>query len=169
VDEARHGAGCRDRVVKSHRQFTLSAEREIETTGGPMEMSQIRYFLALSEELNFTRAAKRCGISQPSLTNGINVLERHLGGPLVQRRPRIALTALGLAIWPHLKQIAQSADDARETARTLSPRTNSTSLMNLREHTRVQEVEGVIHHAVVAPALEVVLQRGEVRTAVRGG
>jgi DNA-binding transcriptional LysR family regulator len=42
-----------------------------------MEMPQIRYFLALSEELNFTRAAKQCGVSQPSLTNGIIELERH--------------------------------------------------------------------------------------------
>ena len=32
-----------------------------------MEMHQIRYFLALSSELNFTRAAKRCGVSQPYL------------------------------------------------------------------------------------------------------
>jgi DNA-binding transcriptional LysR family regulator len=89
-----------------------------------MELHQIRYFLALSEERNFTSAAKRCGVSQPSLSNGINVLERHLGGPLVQRRPPIALTALGRAIWPHLKQIAQSADEALETARTLLPRTH---------------------------------------------
>jgi DNA-binding transcriptional LysR family regulator len=81
-----------------------------------MEMHQIRYFLALSEELSFTQAAKQCGISQPSLTNAINMLERHLGGRLFKRRPWIALTALGRAIWPHMKQIAQSADDAREAA-----------------------------------------------------
>jgi DNA-binding transcriptional LysR family regulator len=43
-----------------------------------MEMQHIRYFLALSEELNFTIAAKRCGITQPSLTNAIKALERHL-------------------------------------------------------------------------------------------
>jgi DNA-binding transcriptional LysR family regulator len=78
-----------------------------------MEMHQIRYFLALSEELSFTHAAKQCGVSQPSLTNGIKLLERHLGGRLFERRPQIGLTALGRAIWPHMKQIAQSADDAR--------------------------------------------------------
>jgi hypothetical protein len=33
-----------------------------------MEMHQVRYFLALCEELNFARAAGRCGVSQPSLT-----------------------------------------------------------------------------------------------------
>jgi Transcriptional regulator len=43
-----------------------------------MQMHQIRYFLALCEERNFTRAAKRSGVSQPSLTNGIITLEREL-------------------------------------------------------------------------------------------
>ena len=33
-----------------------------------MQMHQVSYFLALCEELNFTRAARRCGVSQPSLT-----------------------------------------------------------------------------------------------------
>jgi Bacterial regulatory helix-turn-helix protein, lysR family len=34
-----------------------------------MQMQQVHYFLALCEELNFTRAARRCGVSQPSLSN----------------------------------------------------------------------------------------------------
>src|ERR1700739_1749711 len=66
--------------------------------GGPMQMHQIRYFLALCEERNFTRAARRCGVSQPSLTNAIIGLERDLGGALFQRKPLIALTALGSAV-----------------------------------------------------------------------
>ena len=45
-----------------------------------MQMQQIRYFLALCEERNFTRAARRCGVSQPSLTNAMIALERELGG-----------------------------------------------------------------------------------------
>ena len=47
-----------------------------------MQMNQIRYFLALCEERNFTRAAKRCCVSQPSVTNAIKQLELELGGPL---------------------------------------------------------------------------------------
>ena len=62
-----------------------------------MEMHQIQYFLALIEESSFTRAAKRCGISQPSLSNGIQALERELGGALFHRKPQIALTDLGRA------------------------------------------------------------------------
>jgi DNA-binding transcriptional LysR family regulator len=55
-----------------------------------LETSQIQYFVALCAELNFTRAAKRCGVSQPSLSNGIKALESDLGGPLFQRAPKRA-------------------------------------------------------------------------------
>jgi LysR family hydrogen peroxide-inducible transcriptional activator len=85
-----------------------------------MEMHQIRYFLALSEELNFTRAARRCGVTQPSLTNAIRALERELGGPVFHRKPRIELTELGRAVWPYLREIAQNAQHVRDTARMLS-------------------------------------------------
>jgi DNA-binding transcriptional LysR family regulator len=84
-----------------------------------MQMHQIRYFLALCEERNFTRAARRSGVSQPSLTNAIGALERELGGTLFQRKPFIALTTLGNAMLPYLEQIARNADRAREAARAL--------------------------------------------------
>jgi LysR family hydrogen peroxide-inducible transcriptional activator len=84
-----------------------------------MQMHQIRYFLALCEELSFTRAARRSGVSQPSLTNAIIALERELGGALFQRKPLIALTALGQAIQPYLNRIAQNADHARDAAQAL--------------------------------------------------
>lgn len=84
-----------------------------------MELQQVRYFLALCEELNFTRAARLCGVSQPTLTTAIGALERELGGVLFHRKPSIALTELGHAVRPYLKEIARSADDAREAAKTL--------------------------------------------------
>jgi hypothetical protein len=96
----------------------LLGEREAIT----MQMQQVRYFLALCEELNFTRAARRCGVSQPSLTTAISVLERELGGALFDRKPSIALTGLGRVVRPYLDEIARNADHAREVARTLTPR-----------------------------------------------
>src|SRR5215470_11025916 len=86
---------------------------------GNMQMHQIRYFLALCEELSFTRAARRSGVSQPSLTNAISALERQLGGALFERKPAVALTALGRAVQPYLSRIAQEADHAREAAQAL--------------------------------------------------
>jgi DNA-binding transcriptional LysR family regulator len=87
-----------------------------------MQMQQVHYFLALCEELNFTRAARRCGVSQPTLTIAIGALERELGGALFRRKPSIALTVLGRMVRPHLDEIARNAAHAREVARTLTPR-----------------------------------------------
>jgi len=85
-----------------------------------MEMHQIRYFLALCDELNFTRAARRCGVTQPSLTNAIRALERELGGAVFQRKPRIELTELGRAVRPYLQEIGRHAASVRETARMMA-------------------------------------------------
>ena len=82
-----------------------------------MELHQVRYFLALCEENNFTRAAKRCGVSQPSLSNGIKTLEKELGGPLFQRnRVNCCLSALGQAVRPHFIKLDQCVTDAHRQA-----------------------------------------------------
>lgn len=71
-----------------------------------MEMHQIRYFLAVCSERNFTRAAKLCHISQPSLTRAIKLLEAELGGLLFRREhPHSYLTELGEIVRPHLQQV----------------------------------------------------------------
>ena len=73
-----------------------------------MQIHQIRYFVALCEERNFTRAARRCGVSQPSLTRAIKLLEKELGGPLFDRaKRRSELSPLGAAVRPYLHQIDQ--------------------------------------------------------------
>ena len=93
-----------------------------------MQMHQIRYFLALCEERSFTRAAKRRGISQPSLTNAIIALEQELGGALFQRKPLVSLTVLGDAVHPYLDRIAQNAHHAREAAQSMADVRRSTSM-----------------------------------------
>jgi len=85
-----------------------------------MQMQQIRYFLALCEERSFTRSAKRCGVSQPSLTNAIVSLEQKLGGALFQRKPLVSLTVLGHAVHPYFDRIAQNVDQAREAAQAVA-------------------------------------------------
>jgi DNA-binding transcriptional LysR family regulator len=87
-----------------------------------MQMQQVHYFLALCEELNFTCAARRCGVSQPSLSNAISALERELGGALFHRKHSMALTGLGSAVRPYLDEIARNANHAREVARMLMRR-----------------------------------------------
>src|SRR5260370_21501828 len=107
-------------TVKSRWRWQARRRARLIPRGGHMQMHQIRYFLALCEERNFTRAARRCGVSQPSLTNAIIGLERELGGALFQRKPLIALTVLGHAVHPYLDRIAQNANHAREAAQALA-------------------------------------------------
>ena len=58
-----------------------------------MEMSQIRYALAVADALNFTKAAKDCNVSQPALTKAIKKLESELGAPLFHREGRRILVS----------------------------------------------------------------------------
>ena len=79
-----------------------------------MEMHQVRYFLATVSELNFTKAAEKCNVTQPSLTRAIKQLEDELGGDLFRReRPQAQLTELGQRLYPLLKQCYESALGAR--------------------------------------------------------
>lgn len=88
-----------------------------------MELHQVRYFLALSRTLNFTRAAEACNVTQPALTRAIQRLEDELGGPLLYReRSLTQLTELGRAMLPHLEAMLRAADMARQTAGSLQQR-----------------------------------------------
>ena len=85
-----------------------------------MDLVQIRYFLALAESLNFTRAAERCNVTQPALTRSIQRLEDELGGPLLLReRSLTQLTELGRAMLPLLQRTYVAAEEARTKAATL--------------------------------------------------
>ena len=85
-----------------------------------MDFNQIRYFLALADTLNFTRAAERCFVSQPALTQGIKRLEDELGGELVHRDGRYTeLTELGRGLRTHFEQINRTRHLVRSTAEAI--------------------------------------------------
>jgi len=78
-----------------------------------MEMHQLRYFLAVVEEKNFTRAAERCHVSQPSLSAQIIKLEDELGDRLFNRLGRrIELTMAGSFFEKRARNILMEADNA---------------------------------------------------------
>ena len=82
-----------------------------------MELSQVRYFLALAKMLNFTRAAEACNVSQPALTRAIQKLEEELGGLLIYReRSLTQLTELGRVMLPHLETVYGAAEAAAKQA-----------------------------------------------------
>lgn len=83
-----------------------------------MELRHLRYFIAVAEELHFTRAAERLHIGQPPLSHAIQVLEADVGAQLFERSKRwVRLTPAGLLFLADARNILAMADQAVETAR----------------------------------------------------
>ncbi|MEP6961382.1 MAG: LysR substrate-binding domain-containing protein [Acidobacteriota bacterium] len=83
-------------------------------------MRQLRYFLAVAEELHFARAAERVGIAQPPLTQQIQKLERLLGCPLLIRGRKTQLTAAGAKFAEEARRILDQTDRAVEATRRIA-------------------------------------------------
>ncbi|HXZ68746.1 MAG TPA: LysR family transcriptional regulator [Alphaproteobacteria bacterium] len=82
-----------------------------------MELQQVRYFIALSKTLNFTRAAEECNVTQPALTRAIQALEAELGGELIRRERQLThLTELGQRMLPLMQKCYDAAVSAKALA-----------------------------------------------------
>jgi LysR family transcriptional regulator, benzoate and cis,cis-muconate-responsive activator of ben and cat genes len=82
-----------------------------------MDIRQLRYFTAVAEELNFTRAAERLHISQPPLTRQIQALEESLGVALFLRKPQGAqLTEAGKTLLDDARNLASLMEQSVERA-----------------------------------------------------
>jgi LysR family cyn operon transcriptional activator len=78
----------------------------------PLDIRHLRYFLAVAEAGNFSRAADRLGISQPSVSQQMRDLEAGLRVPLFQRRgKRILLTPRGLIFQEHARAILHQLEN----------------------------------------------------------
>ena len=106
----------------------------------PLDIRHLRYFLAVAEAGNFSRAADRLGISQPSVSQQMRDLEADLRVPLFQRRgKRILLTPRGLIFQEHARAILHQLENS------------------VRELNREPgELRGALHLGVI-PALNVPL------------
>lgn len=82
-----------------------------------MELHQIRYFLAVCEAMNFTRAAETAHVTQPALTRAIRKLEDELGGALFERaRNGITLTDLGRIVRDNFEKMDNLRNKTRAAA-----------------------------------------------------
>ena len=85
-----------------------------------MELRQLRYFVAVAEELHFRRAAARLHMSQPPLSQQIQQLEAEMGCTLLTRtRRRVELTPAGAAFLRDARALLSELDGAVETARRI--------------------------------------------------
>lgn len=79
-----------------------------------MDLRQLRYFLAVASERNFTRAAEQLHIAQPPLSRAIQQLEEEMGAPLFDRTVRpLRLTPLGQLVCEQAQQILGRMDDMK--------------------------------------------------------
>ena len=91
-----------------------------------MELHQVRYFVAVSRLLNFTRAAEHCDVSQPALTKAIQKLEFAMGGELIHRERQLTqLTELGKLVLPMMEAIVTQADAAKMVSREYQRKDNA--------------------------------------------
>ncbi|GIL03117.1 MAG: transcriptional regulator [Alphaproteobacteria bacterium] len=82
-----------------------------------MDVHHIRYFLAVCETRNFTRAAEKCNVTQPALSRAIQQLEDEMGGLLFRRERNLThLTDLGALLRPRFQAILEGLTDVRQEA-----------------------------------------------------
>lgn len=86
-----------------------------------IDITRLRYFVAVADELHFKRAADRLMITPPPLSKQIKLLERELGGPLFERHYHdVRLTALGAQLLGPARDILRRVDDLKATAARLT-------------------------------------------------
>lgn len=83
-----------------------------------MHLTRLRYFVAIADEENVGRAAKRLRVAQPALTRQLRALEMEVGTPLFERHPRgVRLTAAGEAFLEHARRAIAAVDAGFHAAR----------------------------------------------------
>lgn len=139
-----------------------------------MDLRQMRYFLALAEERNFTRAAERLHMAQPPLTRQIRALEEELGATLFLRTTKgVELTEAGLALLDEVPNLLSLAQRAKE--RTLAASQGLSGRLDIgifgsgvldviprilaRFHAERPEVKIVLHNLTKTEQIEALRER----------
>ncbi len=126
-----------------------------------MELTQLRYFLAVAETEHMTRSAERLHIAQPALTQAIRRLERDLGVPLFAPRGRgIALTQYGIALRDRLAPLLAELDAIPARMQTMARLEEATIHLNVLAASALV-TEAVIAYRQSHPALHFKLTQND--------
>ncbi|MDO4633740.1 MAG: LysR family transcriptional regulator [Eubacteriales bacterium] len=99
-----------------------------------MELRHIRYFLAVAEEMNFTRAAEKCSIAQPPLSRQIKELEQELGVTLFIRKPHnLQLTEEGQLFYQYAHRVIDLVNRSVEDVQDIQSGLHGTIYLGLVE------------------------------------
>ncbi len=86
-----------------------------------MELRQLRYFIAVAEEMNITRAAERLHMTQPPLSRQLQMIEEEIGLPLFERGARpLRLTEAGRVFYAQARRLVEQADELAPLTRRLA-------------------------------------------------
>ena len=99
----------------------------LQIRGAILDFRTSTYFMTVAEELNFTKAAKRLGMSQPPLSNTIKELERDLGVKLfIRGRSHLILTEAGILLKKRTSQILDLARKTRDEIESINLKNEGT-------------------------------------------
>ncbi|WP_344980568.1 LysR family transcriptional regulator [Streptosporangium fragile] len=110
-----------------------------------MELRHLEYFLAVAEELNFTRAAQRLHVVQSGVSAAVRALERELGAELFDRdSKRVALTDAGAALLPEARATLAAAQAARDAVGQVRGGLRGTLSMGTMTSVAILDMPGLI-------------------------
>lgn len=127
-----------------------------------MELRQLEYFVAVAEESNFTRAAKRLHIAQSGLSASVRALERELGAALFLRSTRqVQLTAAGRALLVEARRALSATNAARDAVAAVQGLLRGSLAIGSLQCLQVVDLPAVLAGFLAShPGLEIRLRHG---------
>lgn len=124
-----------------------------------MELRHLRYFVAVAEEQNITRAARRLNVSQPPLSRQVRDLEQELGVELLERGAKaVRVTVAGRLFLDEARAVIRRADEAVRAVRALAGSRKAELHVGFAPSPSVELLPGILRaFEAVAPGVRVVL------------
>lgn len=135
-----------------------------------MNIRQLRYFLAVAQELNFTRAAEKVGIAQPPLSQQILALEQELGTALFTReKRRVLLTAAGEILVDHAHRVINAASAAQDAVRMVERGAGANIVVGAVYSAIYSFLPGLLRHFnTLCPNVEISLREMTIAQQIAG-